>query len=287
MTPRKLALIHAFSGFGHSTMSVILPVVSAMGIQGCPLPTAIFSNHTGFPDWYKLDFTEHMIPYTEAWNRLDLTFDGIYSGYLGSGSQCDAVLNLVETHPEAVFFLDPVMGDHGKLYSAITPEHVAAMKKLVASAHYILPNITEACVLTNTPYKETFSFEELSDIMCKLHAMGPNHIVITGICEGDMLANYISEITDATVPSDAAVQHDITPQIKTISLPIAGNSRPGTGDIFGSVVVSGILKGQPLEQSVQKAARFVSDCIKISDKNNLPIREGTCFELVLPTLLRP
>lgn len=274
MTPRKLALIHAFSGFGHSTMSVILPVVSAMGIQGCPLPTAIFSNHTGFPDWYKLDFTEHMVPFTEAWNRLELKFDGIYSGYLGSGAQCDAVLNLVKNHPESIFFLDPVMGDHGKLYSAITPEHVAAMKKLVTHAQYVLPNITEACILTDTPYKEDFSEEELREIVSKLHAMGPKHIVITGIRDKDMLTNYISELSDKTEC------------LQKVTLPVAGNSRPGTGDIFGSVMISGILKGQPLEQSVQKAARFVSDCIKISDENNLPIREGTCFELVLPTLIR-
>lgn len=275
MIPRKLALIHAFSGFGHSTMSVILPVVSAMGVQGCPLPTAIFSNHTGFPDWYKLDFTEHMTPYAEAWQRLDLKFDGIYSGYLGSGAQCDAVLRLVESHPEATFFLDPVMGDHGKLYSAITEDHVAAMKKLVTYAHYILPNITEACVLTDTPYKEDFSQEELQDIISKLHHMGPQNIVITGIRNGDMLVNYISELSNQKQ------------MLEQVSLPIAGNSRPGTGDIFGSVVVSGILKGQPLEQSVQKAARFVSECIKISDESNLPVREGTCFELVLPILLRP
>ena len=280
MTPRKLALVHAFSGFGHSTMSVILPVVSAMGIQGCPLPTAIFSNHTGFTDWYKYDFTEHMMPFTEAWDRLALTFDGIYSGYLGSGAQCDAVLTLVQKHPEAIFFLDPVMGDHGKLYSAITPEHVAAMKKLVTHAQYILPNLTEACILTDTPYKEEFSHEEMCEIVSKLHAMGPKHIVITGIRDKDMLTNYISELPCTTPP------FDVLPQIKAVTLPIAGNSRPGTGDIFGSVVISGILKGQPLEQSVQKAARFVSDCIKISDENNLPVREGTCFELVLPTLLR-
>ena len=280
MTLRKLALIHAFSGFGHSTMSVILPVVSAMGVQGCPLPTAIFSNHTGFPDWYKLDFTEHMVPFAEAWNRLELKFDGIYSGYLGSGAQCDAVLNLVETHSEATFFLDPVMGDHGRLYSAITPEHVSAMKKLVTYAQYILPNITEACMLTDTTYKETFSHEEICDILCKLHAMGPDHIVITGIRDGNMLTNYISEL-----PGTSG-QFNMAPQIKTVTLPVAGNSRPGTGDIFGSVVISSVLKGQPLEQGVQKAARFVSDCIKVSDECGLPIREGTCFELVLPNLMR-
>jgi pyridoxine kinase len=181
MKLHKLALIHAISGFGHSTMSVILPVVSAMGVQGCPLPTAIFSNHTGFPDWYKLDFTDHMMPYLEAWDNLDLAFDGIYSGYLGSGTQCQAVLALVEKHPEALFFLDPVMGDHGKLYSAITPEHVTAMKKLVTHAAYLLPNITEACVLTDTPYEEDFSQDALTAIAAKLHALGPSHIVMTGL----------------------------------------------------------------------------------------------------------
>lgn len=270
----KLALIHAVSGFGHSTMSVILPVVSAMGIQGCPLPTAVFSNHTGFPDWYKLDFTEHMMPYLNAWEALDIAFDGIYSGYLGSGAQGQAVLRLVNAHPDATFFLDPVMGDHGRLYSAITPEHVAAMKELTTHAQYILPNITEACILTDTPYKEDFCKEEIFEIIEKLHAMGPDHIVITGIKERGMLINYISEnCTDSCT-------------IRTISTTIAGASRPGTGDIFGSVVVASILKGQPLDQGVLKAAHFVSACIKASDEHNLPVVEGTCFELLLPDLMQ-
>ncbi len=281
MKPTKLALIHAISGFGHSTMSVIHPIVSAMGIQGCPLPTALFSNHTGFPSWYKLDFTEHMQPYADAWNALHLTFDGIYSGYLGSGAQVDAVLHLVETHPEAVFFLDPVMGDHGRLYSAITDEHVAAMKKLTSYAQYLLPNITEACILTNTPYRENFTYEEICHILCKLHALGPKHIVITGILQENLLINYISEISDFC--SDEG-HHNIEPHI--VSMPVAGASRPGTGDIFGAVVVSDILNGQPLEHGVRKAAQFVSECIQLSDAYNLPIKEGTCFELALPSLLR-
>ncbi len=268
----KLALIHAVSGFGHSTMSVILPIVSAMGIQGCPLPTAVFSNHTGFPDWYKLDFTEHMPPYLKAWNSLDLAFDGIYSGYLGSGRQCQAVLSLVQKHPEATFFLDPVMGDHGRLYSAITAEHAAAMKELTTYAAYLLPNITEACVLTDTEYKEDFSIQELSDICQKLHRLGPSHIVITGLQQGDVLSNFISEMV---------IGSQVTGMVMR---PIAGTFRPGTGDIFGSIVVSSIIKGQPLEQGVQKAAQFVADCIKTSDEYQLPVKEGTCFELLLPKL---
>lgn len=273
MKLHKLALIHAISGFGHSTMSVILPVVSAMGVQGCPLPTAVFSNHTGFTDWYKLDFTEYMTPYLQAWDNLSLAFDGIYSGYLGSGTQCQAVLSLVEKHPEAVFFLDPVMGDHGKLYSAITQDHVAAMKKLVTHAAYLLPNITEACVLTDTPYQEDFSIEALTALAAKLHALGPSHIVMTGLQQGKMLSNFISEIIDGSQCTSI------------VSMPIAGKSRPGTGDIFGSIVVSDIIKGQPLEHSVQKAAQFISDCIKASDAYDIPVKEGTCFELLLPNLM--
>ncbi len=270
----KLALIHAVSGFGHSTMSVILPVVSVMGVQGCPMPTAIFSNHTGFPDWYKLDFTEHMTSYLDAWNALNIDFNGIYSGYLGSGAQGQAILKLVETHPDATFFLDPVMGDHGRLYSAITSEHVAAMKELTAHAQYILPNITEACILTNTPFKEDFSNDEICEIIEKLHDMGPEHIVITGIKERGMLTNYISEKSKESC------------MIRTISTSIVGTSRPGTGDIFGSVVVASILKGQPLDQGVLKAAHFVSACIKASDEHSLPAKEGICFELLLPDLMQ-
>lgn len=278
MQLQRLVLIHAFSGFGHSTMSVILPVVSAMGIQGCPLPTAVFSNHTGFPGWHKVDLTEEMQPHIEAWNALHLTFDGIYSGYLGSGTQAQTVLQLVQSHPEAAFFLDPVMGDHGRLYSAITPEHVAGMKELTHHARYLLPNITEACILTDTPYQEDFSESDIRIIMDKLHAMGPETIVITGIRKGDMFVNYLSEYQAC-----AAVT---ARNFDTVSLPAAGTSRPGTGDIFGSVLISCILKGQPLKPSVLKAAQFVADCIKASDQHQLPPIEGTCFELLLPELTR-
>ncbi len=305
---QKLVLVHALSGFGHSTMSVILPVVSAMGIQGCPLPTAVFSNHTGFPNWHKVDLTDEMTASLDAWDQLSLTFDGIYSGYLGSGKQAEIVLDLVKRHPESTFFLDPVMGDHGRLYSAITPEHVAAMKELTHHASYIIPNMTEACVLTDTVYREDFTADDIYAIMEKLHAMGPKHIVITGIHEEDSIANYFSSCasiaykapvtpnafasTGITVPAalnESAPFSSASPSIDSdskgrIALPIAGASRPGTGDIFGSVLISCILKGQPLEQSVLKAARFVSDCIKTSDLHHLPTIVGTCFEQVLPEL---
>lgn len=281
----KLALIHDMCGIGHCSMTVALPIVSAMGIQACPVPTAIFSSHTGYSDWYKVDFSKHLSPYLEAWSKQNVSLDGIYCGYLGSGEQVNTVLNLVKSHPDALFFLDPVMGDHGRLYRAITPQHVAAMKALVSCAQYLVPNITEACVLTDTAYKEDFSLEELQQISARLHALGPKHVVITGIAQNNMLTNFIStaisdHTTDASKPQTAV-------HTSCVSMPVAGRPRPGTGDIFASVLVSDILKKQPLEPSVQKAAQFVSDCIMLSDANEIPAKEGTCFEWLLPTLLHP
>ncbi len=273
MQPKKLALIHDMCGVGHCSMTVALPIVSVIGIQGCPIPTAIFSSHTAYKNWHKVDFTEHIPAYLEAWNQENVTLDGIYCGYLGSGKQVNAVLSLVKAHPNAVFFLDPVMGDHGVLYSAITKEHIEAMKTLVSYANHIVPNITEACVLTNTAYKEHFSTQELEEIAQKLHLLGPKNVVITGIRKENSICNVIS-----------MAEND--PIFKVIEAPIVGNARPGTGDIFASVVVSGILKGQPFESSVQKAAHFVAECIQLSDEKGLPIVEGTCFELLLPTLLQ-
>lgn len=281
----KLALIHDICGIGHCSMTVALPIVSVMGIQACPVPTAIFSNHTGYSDWYKVDLSEHLSPYLEAWNKQKVSLDGIYCGYLGSGEQLSMVLSLVKSHPDTLFFLDPVMGDHGRLYRAITPQHVAAMKTLVSCAQYIVPNITEACVLTDTAYQEHFSSDELHRIASKLHTLGPSQVVITGIREGELLTNFISIAVPDHISDISPSQ--ISAHTSCVSMPVAGRPRPGTGDIFASVLVSEIINKQPLEPSVQKAAQFVSDCIKLSDINQIPEKEGTCFELLLPTILHP
>ena len=271
MQPKKLALIHDMCGIGHCSMTVALPIVSVMGIQGCPIPTAIFSSHTMYKNWHKVDFSSHMPDYLKAWDKENVALDGIYCGYLGSGEQVNAVLSLAKAHPNALFLLDPVMGDHGVLYTAITKEHVLAMKTLVSHADYIVPNITEACVLTDTSFKNAFSNEELAEIVQKLHLLGPKNVVITGIRTENTFINVISTAENGTFTQ--------------ISMPIAGNSRPGTGDIFASVLVSNLLKEQNLAESVDKAAHFVADCIQKSDELDLPIVEGTCFELILPSLL--
>lgn len=163
------------------------PVISVMGVQVCPIPTAILSNHLGFPSCYFEDYTTHMADYMDAWRKLSLSFEGLYCGFLGSEAQIalvEAFLDLDFLSSSSFFLLDPVMGDHGRAYSSITPSHISHMKSLAARADFLTPNITEACLLTDTPFKESgWTSEELVFLCEKLaaHSLARQlHIVITG-----------------------------------------------------------------------------------------------------------
>ena len=285
---RRVLTVQDISCVGQCSLTVALPILSACGAETCVLPSAVLSTHTGgFTGFTFRDLTEDMPSILAHWQKEGIDFDAIYTGYLACEEQIDRMISFFDRFgKKCLKIVDPAMGDNGKLYPAFDEAFAKHMATLCAKADIIVPNITEACVLTDTTYKEAFSPEEIYDIISKLHAMGPSRIVITGLRDGNMFTNYISELSNQHHSIDVVLPSGSDARIKTVTLPAAGTSRPGTGDIFGSVVVSGTLKGQPLEQCVQKAARFVSDCIKISDANNLPVREGTCFELLLPSLLR-
>ncbi|MFI3214521.1 MAG: pyridoxamine kinase [Eubacteriales bacterium] len=286
--PKKLAIINDISGFGRCSFTVALPVVSALKVQGCPVPTSIFSNHMAFPTYYMDDYTEKLPDYLNVWSELQLSFDGIYSGYLGSVEQIKIVEDFIiqqkilwnKKHTSDSTFvssnvfqiiIDPVMGDHGKSYKSITPELCNEMKSLVKQATIITPNITEACLLTDSVYKESWSEEELCLIANKLHSLGPTKVVITGIHNDQYFVNFISENTS-------------TPYTVSVSTPIAGESRPGTGDIFASIVAAKALKGEDFKASVESAATFISTCTKASSDLCIPVVEGVCFENFLHLL---
>ena len=192
---KKIAVINDFCGFGRCSLTVSLPIISAMRLQCCPLPTSVFSNHTGFDHFYYTDFTSHMDAYIDEWARLNLKFDGILTGYLGSPEQIGIVERFLERFKtkETVTVIDPVMGDDGKLYTAYSPELAEEMRRLVAYADILTPNLTEACILTDTSYREDFSDGELLAICEKLSAMGPKKIVLSGLEYGDDLANFVYE----------------------------------------------------------------------------------------------
>ena len=268
----RLAMINDIAGFGRCSTTVSLPVISVMKVQVCPVPTSVLSNHLGFPLCHFDDYTSHMRDYIKVWKELGLTFDGLYCGFLGNEEQIDIVREFVGMFRPPLFLLDPVMGDHGKSYSSITETHVQKMKELLPLADIITPNITEACLLTGTPWKDgEWTMQELSGLCEKLALDGSSgaSIVITGIRQGDSLVNFLWDDGVYT----------------TVASPIAGASRPGTGDIFASILAADAVRGETLLTSVQKAANFVGLCIAGSEKAGTPVQEGVVFEKYLAALL--
>ena len=271
----RLAMINDIAGFGRCSTTVSLPVISVMKVQVCPVPTSVLSNHLGFPLCHFDDYTSHMRDYIKVWSELGLTFDGLYCGFLGNEEQINIVREFVEMFRPPLFLLDPVMGDHGRAYSSITETHVQKMKELLPLADIITPNITEACLLTGTPWKVgEWTMQELSGLCEKLASLCLKDsvsasIVITGIRQGDSLVNFLWDDGVYT----------------TVASPIAGASRPGTGDIFASILAADAVRGETLLTSVQKAANFIGLCIAGSEKAGTPLQEGVVFEKYLAALL--
>lgn len=270
---KKVAAIQDISGYGRCSMTVALPILSALKVQCCPVPTSIFSNHTGYPHYFFDDYTQKMPEYISHWERLGLEFDGIYTGFLGSKEQIAIVTDFIHTFRREFtqVIIDPVMGDNGRAYRTYTPEMCGEMKALITEADMITPNLTEACILTDTPYREgRWKTKEITAMAEALAAAGPKKIVITGICQGDFIANFVYE--------DGIGGRFL----RTHS---AGKSRSGTGDVFASILAGDAVQGVPFAKSVKKASNFVKNCIIISDEKQIPMTDGVCFEEILYRLV--
>lgn len=269
---KKIAVINDMSGFGRCSIAVAMPIISYMKVQCCPLPTSIFSNHTGFEEFFFDDYTDKMPYYIKNWKKLDLKFEGITSGFLGSKKQIEIVRNFIEEFRtgRTTVIIDPVMGDCGKLYSTYTDEMCEEMKKLVEYADILTPNLTECCRLTDTPYKEIgWKKKELEYMAKTLSEKGPKQVVITGIVQGEFIANYVYE-------------RGKEPRIlRTYKV---GTERSGTGDVFSSIIAADAVNGVDFEKSVKKASNFVKKCIIKSIELGIPKTDGVCFEEILHTL---
>lgn len=265
---KKIAVINDFCGFGRCSLAVSLPIISAMKLQCCPLPTSIFSNHTGFPSFYSTDFTEHMNPYIDEWVNLGLHFNGILTGYLGSAKQINIVKDFLSRFKGegTTVIVDPVMGDHGKLYSSYPYELAIKMRELVAYADILTPNLTEACILTDTSYKENMTEEELTKIAMALSDMGPKSIVISGLLRDGYLENFI---------------YDKESGISVVREKMVGEFRSGTGDVFSSIIAADTALGKTLYEAVEHASRFIARVIKRTIELNIPRTDGIAFEEML------
>lgn len=270
---KRIALINDITGFGRCSIAVGLPLISALKVQACPLPTAILSAHTGFPLHYMDDYTDRMRDYMENWQELDIEFDGICTGFLGSADQINIVIDFLEIFKtdKTMIMIDPVMGDHGKLYASYTPEMCREMKRLLQYADVVTPNLTETCNLLDIPYPKGGQTEmaELTAMAQALCAKGPNKVVITGLSQGDVLDNFVYEKGKAS---------------KVVSVKKIGGDRSGTGDAFSAIVAGSLVKGEGLTEAVEKAANFISKSLAYTVSLDLPWNHGICFEEYLTEL---
>ena len=267
---KKIAIVNDISGFGRCSVTVALPILSAMGISCGIVPTAILSNHTEYPEYSMLDFTPYMKDYLFKWKKLNLEFDGIYTGFLGSKEQIQIILDMMTQFSFSNRIIDPVMGDHGVIYDSYTEEMCEGMRKMVAQATLTTPNVTELCILTNHTYHADISVSEIEDMCQSLASNGPARIVVTGIEKGDTIGNAIYDNGEFEVIYTKKV------------LPL----RPGTGDVFASIVAGESLHNTNLKKAVQTASDFICTCLETSKEIGIPINDGVCFEEHL-SLLTP
>lgn len=279
LPPRRIAAIHDLSCFGRCALTVIMPTLSVMGYQVVPVPTALLSTHTGgFKDLHFRDLTPDMEQISDHFSRLGVGFDAIYSGFLGSEEQIETVCRFLDrfsnvgesTGERPLVLVDPVMGDDGEPYSTYTPALMQGMKRLSRRAQLITPNLTEACFLTDTPYRdpsamapeEALAFGEM--LLCKLEEFGVCRVVITGI--------FLSDGTLANLGRDADGKRFC------VRRPLEAHSYPGTGDLFACVLLGSLLDGMCFADACARAADFIATVIGASAQISTPEREGVALE---------
>lgn len=272
---KKIAAIHDLSGYGRCSLSVIIPVISAMGIQVCPVPTAVLSTHTGgFTDMALEDLTEHISDCYEHYKRLGLQFDAIYTGFMTSSEQVDSCLKFFDGNPNALKVVDPVLGDNGKPYSTCTPELMRRMKELVEEADVITPNLTETCMLLGEECPPMMSVSQARSWLARLSDK-PRIVVIKGVPLIDDEGQKLSNIGfDRESGSFWRIDWDHIPM-----------HYPGTGDIFTSVLTASLLKGESLPIALNRATTFTEIAVKTTYSYGTEARLGVVFEDCLSWLM--
>ena len=269
---KKVAAINDLSGASRCSLTVAIPVLAALGVQCCALPTAVLSNHTGYDIFYFDDYTSRMRPYLQKWKELRLTFDYIYTGFLGSAEQIDIALEALDAFQvgNTHVLVDPVMGDDGKLYATYTEQMCDQMRRLVSRADVVTPNVTEACLLADVPYTgETLTQSDVHKLAARIAALGVPDVVITGVKCAGRVCNYVYAGGQLQ-----AFGSDLTPVYYS-----------GTGDLFASIVCGCLTQGKDLFYAVRLATDFIAKAAAQSQKMSIPPLDGVCFEQLLKELI--
>lgn len=282
---KKIALINDLSGFGKCSLAASLPVISVLGIQACPLPTAILSAQTEFPSYYCDDFTGRMNRFTDEWARMHVSFDGICSGFLGNAAQMQNVLYFLEKfHQKNTLYLaDPVMGDNGNCLCNFSPEFLDGMRELTRHAGIITPNLTELCLLAGADYHVLADRQSCGGYLPYIEetarslaekAYGMQTVVVTGIIRTPPGHNtFMGNL--AVTPEESFY----------IEMPYTGKSFSGTGDLIASVIAGSMVNGLSVEDALKAAAAFLQPAIEEASRSGTPEIHGIPFEKYLYLLL--
>ena len=271
--PPRVIAIQDLSGFGRCSLSVILPTLSAMKVQVCPVITAVLSTHTGgLGEVVFRDLTDYLSPALEHYKKLELSFECVYSGFLGSLDQIDHCLQYFAAYPDAFAVVDPVMGDNGKAYRTYTPDMCRRMNELVAVADMITPNLTEASILLGVPYPNApMRQAEAKSLVARLSELGPRYVTVTGV-----------ELADGKI---ANIGYDRERgQYWRVDCNYVPASYPGTGDIVTSVMVGAMLGGDSLPMAMERATRFLEIAIRTTFSYGSDTRYGVMLESCLSWL---
>lgn len=271
---KHILTVQDISCVGRCSLTVALPIISALGVEASVLPTALLSTHTLFPSPAVCDLTEQLPHIAAHWRALGLTFDGIYTGYLGSLAQLEWVGDFIdEFRGEGFVFVDPVMGDHGRLYSRFTPDFAGRMARLCAKADVIVPNLTEACLLLGRPYiGERYDEAQIRELLRALISLGAKKAIITGV-------SFSPETLGAV-----AYDGEKGGYVSSFGARL-GDSFHGTGDIFASVCVGMLAGGHSLGEAIETAVAFTCECIRQTIGSPRDKAFGVNFELALPMLM--
>ena len=272
MPAPRIAAIHDLSCFGRCSLTIALPVLSAMGCQCCPLPTALLSAHTGISGFTFLDTTDEMRRISAHWSQLSLHFQAIYTGFLGSAPQINLVEDFLRRFhvPDTLLVMDPVMGDHGTPYKTCTPALRQGLRELVAQADVITPNLTEAAILLDIPYHESQT-ADASELVRALSLQGQRSVVLTGYAAAPGQVGALCYDRD-------------TRQVEAVQTARVPQDFPGTGDLFASVLTGALTRSAPLLQAARTAVDFVGSCVARSVAEGAGEAEGVDFEPLLRQL---
>ncbi len=271
---KRILTIQDISCLGKCSITVALPIISAMGVETTILPTAVLSTHTMFPNFTVKDLTDQLIPITDHWKSQDVKFDAIYTGYLGSAEEIEIAERIFEEFggEDTLIFIDPVMADNGKLYPAFDMEYAKRNAGLCSKADIIVPNITEACFMTDTEYKEVYDEAYVLELIDKLAKLGSKKVVLTGVSLSDGKTGVYG--LDTKTGETIIYQNDKVDA-----------SFHGTGDIFASVSVGAVTRGLSLKDAFKIAADYTADTIRATLDNPAKPWYGVDFESTIPELV--